>query len=146
MTRTSPWAILLVFLSTLVNASAQTPYKLGSANLGSLSVILTNYYIWIGLFLYGVSALMLVIALKYGELSVLYPVIATSFIWVNLIARYFFHEDVGFLKWLGIVAIMLGLTLIGLGEFRNQGKQSFPGARNAGISEHKSKVTEKVNA
>lgn len=122
MTRTSPWAIFLVFISTLVNASAQTLYKIGSANLG-IDMLLTNYYLWFGLFLYGISALMLVVALKYGELSVLYPVIATSFIWVNLIARYFFNEEVGFLKWLGIVSIMFGLTLIGLGEYRNRAKQ-----------------------
>ena len=85
---TSPWAIVLVFISTLVNASAQFAYKFGSNQSLHLANLLTNYYIWLGLFLYGVSALMLVIALKYGELSVLYPVIATSFIWVNIIASY----------------------------------------------------------
>ncbi len=121
-TRTSSLAIVLVFFSTLVNASAQTLYKLGSQQASGLA-LLTNYLIWIGLVLYGISALMLVIALKYGELSVLYPIIATSFIWVNLIARYFFNEEVGFLKWFGIVAIIFGLSMIGYGEVNNKNKQ-----------------------
>jgi len=116
MVRTSKWAIMLVFLSTLVNASAQTLYKLGSANLSSMQAVLTNYYVWAGLFLYGISALMLVIALKYGELSVLYPVIATSFIWVNLIAMWVFNEDVNIFKWVGILFILGGLYWIGKGE------------------------------
>ncbi len=121
MSRTSSLAIAIVFLSTLVNASAQTLYKLGTSQASGLA-LLTNYFIWLGLVFYGISALMLVISLKYGELSVLYPIIATSFIWVNLVAKYIFNEEIGFLKWFGIMAIIFGLTMIGYGEVKNKQK------------------------
>jgi len=62
--------------------------------------------------LYGLSAVLFVIALKHGNLSVLYPVIATSYIWVTLIAFKVLHEPVSIPKWLGIALIMGGVMLI----------------------------------
>ena len=61
---------------------------------------------------------MLVIALKYGELSVLYPIISTGFVWVSFLSVYFFNEFMNFEKWLGIIAIIIGISFIGMGNNR----------------------------
>ena len=112
MTQTKPWAMLLVVLSTIINASAQYMYKFGTNQASALTSLITNPYIWIGVFLYGCSALLLIIALKFGELSVLYPIIALSFVWVNVIAFYIFHENVNMLRWTGGLCILLGIFFI----------------------------------
>jgi drug/metabolite transporter (DMT)-like permease len=106
------WAIFLVAFCTVLTTSAQLIYKKG---LDQPDMLITALWLGVGLIIYGVGALLLVIALKGGELSVLYPVIATSFIWVTLSAFFLFGEALSVWKWLGIFSIMLGVSLIGFG-------------------------------
>jgi drug/metabolite transporter (DMT)-like permease len=54
-------------------------------------------------------------ALKHGELSMLYPFVALSFVWVALISWRFFGETITSLKIAGIVAIIAGISFTGLG-------------------------------
>ena len=109
--------MFLVFFCTLLTSSAQVLYKFGSASLSfDLFALLTNYYLIGGLCLYGVGALILIIGLKGGDLSVLYPIISTGFIWVALYSIYIFNEHLTMLKWIGIFSIIAGIVLIGFGN------------------------------
>ena len=85
---TKTWAIGLAALCALLGSSGQLLFKLGSSsvmlNFGSW---VTNVKVITGMMLYGVSAILFIFALKYGSLSVLYPVIATSYIWVALLSN-----------------------------------------------------------
>ena len=110
---TKPWAIGIVFLCTFITAFAQITLKLGVKS--SLPLI-SNYYIIGGLFLYLAGAGLLLFALRYGELSVLYPIFATSYIWVSLLSPRFFETDfMNIYKWAGIFIIISGVYLIGKG-------------------------------
>lgn len=114
---TKLWAILLVLFCTAITTSAQIFYKLGANVLQfNLFSLITNYNLIIGLGLYAIGAALLIIALKGGELSVLYPIIATSYIWVTFASSYFFNESVNLFKWLGIVFVIIGVTVIGYGS------------------------------
>jgi drug/metabolite transporter (DMT)-like permease len=114
---TKPLAILAIAFNTLLTASGQVLYKLGAENLMlSFMGLLTNYYLIGGLVVYAVSAVIMIICLKYGELSVLYPVIALSFIWVNIMSAKILHEPIVMLKWAGICFIILGVSCIGFGS------------------------------
>ncbi len=116
--RTRLWAIGLVFASTLLAATGQILLKSGvnSLSLDAYSLV-TNIPLIGGYFLYGVSAIVLVIALKYGELSVLYPVYAMNFIWVSLASPYFFPSDsMNPMKWAGVLLVVAGVTAIGVGS------------------------------
>jgi len=115
--KTKSWAIGLVFMCTLITSTAQILYKLG-ANRLSLDIfsLLTNVPLFLGIFLYLVAAVILLLALKHGELSVLYPIVATSYIWVSLLSSYFFKEVINTYKWIGIFFIIIGVTLIGIGS------------------------------
>ena len=42
--------------------------------------------------LHACNAFLLILALRDGELSMLYPIIALTYVWVNLLSMYFFHE------------------------------------------------------
>ncbi len=113
---TKLWAIIMVIFVTLLTSSAQILYKLGADGLSlNLYSILTNYFLFGGLLLYGFGAVILIIALKAGEVSVLYPIIATSYIWVALLAWALFGESLTVFKIVGISSIFLGISCIGIG-------------------------------
>ena len=111
------WAFGLMLLCTLFTSVAQFFYKKGAAELSlSFSGIFTNWFLYIGVLLYLIGALLMIVAFRGGELSTLYPIIATSFIWVNFISVLFLNEPMNSLKWLGIGSIICGITLIGYGS------------------------------
>ena len=121
---TKHWASLLVLFTTFLTSSPQILWKKGSTILtfNFLSII-TNYYIIIGILLYAVGGTLLIISFRGGEVSVLYPIIATSYIWVSFLSLYFLNESMNFLKWIGVASIIIGIALIGFGS-----KDSIPGA------------------
>ncbi len=112
-------AIFLVLICTLLISAAQIFLKKGAAVL-SFDVIslLTNYSLIIGIVLYFIGAALLITALKMGELSVLYPIIATSYIWVSLLSPIFLNDIMTKFKWIGVAGIFIGVSLIGLGSRR----------------------------
>lgn len=114
--KTHPLAILSVMLATLLTATGQFFFKLGTANLTLGWDLLQNWYLIGGFAIYGLSAAILVVSLKYGELSVLYPIIALSFVWVNIISFEFLGELLNSFKWAGVSLIILGVSCIGFGS------------------------------
>ena len=114
--KTHPLAIISVMLATLLTATGQFLFKLGTANLTLGWSLLHNWYLIAGFAIYGISAVILVISLKYGELSVLYPVISLRFVWVNIISFEFLGEQLTTFKWVGVSFIILGVTCIGFGS------------------------------
>ena len=58
----------------------------------------------------------MIISFRGGDVSVLYPIVATSYIWVSFLSIYFLNEAMNFFKWLGIFTIILGIALIGYGS------------------------------
>ncbi len=117
--KTSSWAIVIVLITTILTSAGQVLYKLGTNSLsGNAALIkyILNGYILSGLAAYLFGAVLLITALKYGELSVLYPIIATSYIWVSLASMYFFGEMMNSFKWAGVIAVIIGVSLIGFGS------------------------------
>tara|TARA_Y100000310_G_C20689917_1_gene821562 strand:- start:1270 stop:1644 length:375 start_codon:yes stop_codon:yes gene_type:complete len=110
-------AILLMLVTTLFTSVAQVLYKIGAASLSfSVSGILFNYYLIGGLALYGVGAVIMIVAFRSADVSLLYPVIATSYIWVSLLSLWLFNETVSVLHWLGIAVIIMGVMFVGFGS------------------------------
>lgn len=107
------WAIALVLLCTLLTTSAQIFLKMGA---DKLPLLFFNWSLFIGIFLYGIGAIVLIIAFKGGEVTVIYPIFASSYVWVSLLSTYFFSETLGFLKIAGIFVVILGITFIASGS------------------------------
>ena len=64
-----------------VTAAGQLLFKFGLNRLVLTPIeMIMNYPLILGFLFYGLGAVLLIIALKYGELSVLYPVISLSFV------------------------------------------------------------------
>lgn len=114
---TKTWSIALMFLCTGFTSIAQVFYKFGANKLEfNFHALITNYYILAGLVLYAIGAVIMILAFKGGEVSVLYPVVATSYIWVTLLSLYFFHEAINIFRWIGVSVILLGIIFIGIGS------------------------------
>ena len=119
--KTKLWAIILVFFCTLLTSTAQVFYKFAVKDMRFDPISLaTNYWLIGGLALYGLGALLLIIGLKGGELTVLYPIIATGYIWVCIYSVYFFGEIMSALKWLGVFSIIVGIAMIGYGSNKDE--------------------------
>jgi uncharacterized membrane protein len=114
---TQLWSIGLVILATLIGAFGPILLKTASSKkLSSLSSLITNYHLFAGVALYGVGTVLFIPALKGGELSVLYPFVALSFVWVSLLSVKFLGETMNKFKWAGVAFIIIGVSLIGLGN------------------------------
>jgi len=106
---------------TLIGAAAQVLIKSGANHLahpgfvGALLGMLTNPPLFAGYCLYGVFTVLLVYALRDGELSILYPVIALTYVWVSILSVIIFHESMSLLKASGIAVIVLGVAVLGRG-------------------------------
>ena len=78
--------------------------------------ILTTLPLFVGYSMYGISMVLLVLALRHGELSALYPVIALTFVWVTILSVVVFHESLNAWKLIGIALIITGVATLGRGK------------------------------
>jgi len=114
---TKLWAMMLILGATLLTSTAQIFYKFGAEKLSfDILSIITNLELITGMMLYAIGGVMLILSLRGGEVSVLYPIFATSYIWVSISSIYFLNELMNFFKWTGIIIIILGIILISIGS------------------------------
>jgi multidrug transporter EmrE-like cation transporter len=116
---TSLRSIGLVVTCTIFGAIAQILTRFGADHLDSSAFahgILTNWWLLGGLGCLGFNTLLLIIALREGQLSVLYPIIALTYVWVVILSPMFFHDPINLLKAIGVGVIVLGVSMIGWGS------------------------------
>lgn len=100
--------ILIMLCSALCACVGQLLWKL-SATEGILLALL-------GFVLYGFGALFMLIAYKYGSLSVLQPMQSVSYILSIIIGVMILNESLNLQKVIGVIVIMMGMLLIGGGD------------------------------
>jgi drug/metabolite transporter (DMT)-like permease len=112
-----------VALCTILGATAQVLIKFGAGSLGSGSTLIetalrifTSPPLFAGYAIYGIFTILLVVALRYGELSQLYPVIALTYVWVAILSVLVFHEAMNAFKVAGILVIITGVGILGRGQ------------------------------
>ena len=114
---TELWAIGLVISATLVGAFGPILLKKASAKkLSNIKSLISNYPLFGGVGLYGLGTILFIPALKGGDLSILYPFVSVSYIWVSLLSVKFLGEKMNLIKWLGIALIIVGVSFIGFGS------------------------------
>ena len=108
------WKILLLTaLSAFIGSIGQLEFKRGADNLQfDIKLLLTNYHLIIAIAVYCVSTVLYVYALNKENLSILYPIVATSYIWTLMFSKIFLKEPIGLTSWAGVFFILLGVTLI----------------------------------
>jgi len=110
----------MVLACTFLGAAAQVFIKLGTAALGehpsmieTAVGIVTTRLLFEGYALYGLSTVLLILALRQGELSLLYPVFTLTYVWVTVLSMMIFHDSMNVFKVAGITVIIAGVAVLG---------------------------------
>lgn len=114
------WRIIIyATIQSLMLAGAQVFLKLSLAkmpqfgwNTTFLKGFLTNWQFAICGILFGASSVFWMYIVKRYPLSVAYPMISLSYVFGTIAAIICFHEDVSYVKWIGIALIAAGCCLI----------------------------------
>lgn len=96
--------ILLMLVSSICACAGQLFWKL-SAEMGIPIMLL-------GFFFYGVGALVMLAAYKYGKLSVLQPMLSLNYVLSIVLGTAVLKEPLTLLKCVGILIIITGVVLI----------------------------------
>jgi multidrug transporter EmrE-like cation transporter len=108
----------LVFACTFLGAAAQMLMKTGLGHLSQPGLMgyLTSMPLLAGYCLYGLNTVLMVFALRDGELSILYPIIALTYVWVTILSVIFFHESLNPFKLAGVAVVVAGVAVLGRGS------------------------------
>lgn len=101
--------IFLMLASSICVCFGQLFWKIADMNLFLLAL---------GFALYGIGALFMIIAYRFGPLSVLQPVLSLNYVLSIAIAALILKEPVTILKCVGVIVIILGVLFVALGEDR----------------------------
>lgn len=100
--------IFLMLVSSVCVCIGQLLWKLSA-----------EYGFWImlaGFALYGVGALVMLLAYRYGKLSVLQPMLSLNYVLSILLAALVLKEEITILKCAGVLVIIAGVIFIAGGD------------------------------
>ena len=103
--------ILLMLLCALALTMGQFIWKL-PAGTSSQKLI----YIVAGLAVYGLGAIVMLIAYRFGSVSVLQPVNSVGYVYALILGALFLDEIITFAKAAGVVLIIAGVILLAGGD------------------------------
>jgi uncharacterized membrane protein len=113
---TSIFSILLVLVGCVAGAYGGIMLKKGASRFRlSIKGTLKNKNLVIGILIYGLGTITYIIALRGAELSIIYPLVSTTYIWIAVFSQKILGEKMNAIKWAGIMLILAGVSLIGLG-------------------------------
>jgi drug/metabolite transporter (DMT)-like permease len=93
-----------------VNADL-SPAKFGLDG-ASLRSAVTTGAVWVGLLLFGISAVVWLVVLSRVSLSFAYPFASLTYVLILLFDKIALHEDVSPLRWGGVALIAAGIFLV----------------------------------
>ena len=100
--------ILLMLISSICVCIGQLLWKLSDEQ--GIIVML------IGFCFYGVGALVMLVAYRFGSLSVLQPMLSLNYVLSIILAALILKENVTILKCIGVLVIIAGVVLIAGGD------------------------------
>lgn len=118
------FALILVFICVFGAAAGQIAMKSGMTqvgqiggvrelfNFGTLFHIFTNPRVLMGIFFYGVSAILWLAALSTLNVSFAYPLMSLAYVITAIVAFIFLKENITLLHWVGIFLVVGGCFLI----------------------------------
>ena len=109
-------AMLLVFVASVIGSLGMAFLKMGSAHLSRSIWSFLNPKLMTGIALFLGSSVFYAWGIRFGQLSVLYPMVALGYVWGLLWAKLFFNEALTKQKFMGLGLILLGVCFVGLGS------------------------------
>jgi len=100
--------ICIILVASLLTAIGQMFWKMSNGSTISL--------IFIGFVCYGLGAVLMIIAFRFGSLSVIHPMLSFGYIFALIFGRIFLKETISIVQMLGVFTIIVGVALIGGGD------------------------------
>ena len=109
--------VLLTIFNSILMVAGQTLWKLGAAGkeINSLLPLLRlflNPFIIAGLVVYAFASALWIYILNKADLSFVYPIQSTAFIFALIVGATIFKEEITLTKVLGVLVICLGVFII----------------------------------
>lgn len=112
----------LILVSVFLGAIGQVLVKYGASGLQlnftgrylieSMFSILRNIPVMCGIISYGVSFLLWIKVLSKVELSYAYPMVSIGYIITMIFSYFIFKENISFIRFLGVIFIIIGVILV----------------------------------
>lgn len=101
--------VILMIISALCTTFGQLLWKLGVQQGGDGYLLLM---LICGFALYGIGALTMIIALKFGELSILHPIMCVGYIFTLINDKVFLGNQITTVRIIGVFSIILGVIFM----------------------------------
>lgn len=110
--------IFITLFAALIASVAQIMYKKGLKNkISSVKTVISaaaNKMVIGGILVYVISLALYLYALSNEQLSVVYPIFASTFIFVTLLSSVVLKEKIRATRALGILAVFFGIIIIAI--------------------------------
>lgn len=100
--------ILIILFASLLTATGQMFWKMSKAS--DLELVIAGFA------LYGIGAVLMVMAFRFGSLSVIHPMLSFGYVFAVFFGIFFLGEHLSFVQIAGIATIISGVILIGGGD------------------------------
>lgn len=100
--------IMIMTLASLFTATGQLFWKLANGSI--------NGALFGGFLLYFIGAVCMIVAFRYGSLSVIHPLLSLGYVFALFFGWFFLNEMLTPTHLLGTLSIIVGATLIGGGD------------------------------
>jgi uncharacterized membrane protein len=101
--------IIIMITASFFTASGQLFWKIFQENNN-------NYFLISGFLFYGIGAILMISAFRFGKYSIIHPIMCTSYVFAVLFGNFFLNEGISTIQYLGIALIILGVIFIGGGD------------------------------
>ena len=100
--------ILMMIVSSICACVGQLLWKLSAVE--GIMMMLAGFV------LYGIGALVMIAAYRFGKLSVLQPILSLNYVLSIVLAALVLKEEVTIIKCIGVLVLIAGVVLISVGD------------------------------
>jgi drug/metabolite transporter (DMT)-like permease len=106
--------ITILVVTTLSGSAGALALKKGMNDLPELrlKLVLTNGWIYLGSFLYILSAVTNIVLLKFLDYSIAFPMTSLTYVWTVIISYFIFKERLTARKLIAVILIIVGVFII----------------------------------
>jgi drug/metabolite transporter (DMT)-like permease len=113
--------LLLALVSIILLSAGQTSIKAGLNAIGGISLadgplvilkIFQTPWVMVGFICYGIAAILWLDVLSKLDFSLAFPMVGMTYVFTLLIGRFFFGENVGWERILGVALILCGVAFL----------------------------------
>ncbi|RLF37408.1 MAG: multidrug transporter [Thermoplasmata archaeon] len=106
-------SLILALVNSFLGASGAIFLKKGSGKIFIKKTVVNSNLIIAGL-LYLLSFIFFLIAIKFDDISIVYPITSVSYIWVVVLSAKFLKEKITTIKTLSLFLIIAGVCMLSL--------------------------------